>query len=146
MYSIALVPRYIKWKMLSVSRPKTLLFLQLLTAFITMSAVNVRATSNGFLLVSLVTTRVSLEEVCLPSFEVLNCWLNMVASYLDDENENPLKFSASRFALPSIPLMVFHSLVKSVFWSTVSTKSLHFFPFVHTYTVMDVLIQSWQFM
>ena len=61
-----------------------------------------------FLLVSLVTTRVSLEEVCLPSFEVLNCRLNLVANCLDDENEIPLKViasvSASRFALPSIPL------------------------------------------
>ena len=36
-------------------------------------------------------------------------------------NELPLKviasFSASRFALPSIPLMVLHSMVTSVFWS-----------------------------
>ena len=52
----------------------------------------------------------------------LNCWLNLVASCLDDENEIPLKviasFSASRFALPSITLIVLHSLV--------STKSLHF--------------------
>ena len=55
--------------------------------------------------------------------------LNLVASCLDDENEIPLKvmasFSASRFALPSIPLMVLHSLVRSVFWSMVSIKSLH---------------------
>ena len=91
---------------------------------------NVRAISNGFLLVSLVTTRVSLEEVCLPSFEVLNCWLNVVASCLDDENEIPLKgialFSASRFALPSISLIVLHSVVRSVFWSMVSTQSLYF--------------------
>ena len=60
----------------------------------------------------------------------LNCWLNLVASCLDDENEIPLKviasFSASRFALPSIPLIVLHSLVTSVFWSMVLTKSLHF--------------------
>ena len=53
-----------------------------------------------------------------------------MASCLDDENEIPLKviasFSASRFALPSIPLIVLHSLVTSVFWSMVSTKSLHF--------------------
>ena len=115
MYSIALGPRCFKWKMLSLSGPKALLFLQLLIAFITRSAVNVRAISNGFLLVSLVTTRVSLEEVCLPSFEVLNCWLNLVASCMCDENEIPLKviasFSASRFALPSIPLIVLHSFV-----------------------------------
>ena len=116
--------------MLSLSGPKALLFLERLIAFITRSVVNVCTISNGFLLVSLVTTLVSLEEVCLPSFEVLNCWLNLVASCLDDENEIPLKviasFSASRFALPSIPLVVLHSLVTSVFWSMVSTKSLHF--------------------
>ena len=44
-------------------------------------------------------------------------------------HELPLKvialFSASRFALPSIPLIVLHSLVPSVFWSKVPTKSLH---------------------
>ena len=95
------------------------------------SVVNVRTISNGFLLVSLVTTLVSPEEVCLPSFEVLNCWLNLVASCLDGENEIPLKviasFSASRSSLPSIPLIVLHSLVTSVFWSMVSTKSLQFF-------------------
>ena len=49
---------------------------------------------------------------------------------MDDENEIPLKvmasFSASHFALPSIPLIVVHILVRSVFWSMVSTKSLHF--------------------
>ena len=128
MYSMALGPRCFKWKMLSLSRPKALLFLQLLIAFITSSVVNVCTISNGFLLVSLVTTLVSLEEVCLPSFEVLNCWLNLVASCLDDDNEIPLKviasFSASRFALPSIPLIVLHSLARSVFWSMVSTVSI----------------------
>ena len=148
MYSIALGLRCFKWKMLILSGPKALLFLQFLIAFITRSAVNVRAISNGFLLVSLVTTRVSIEEVCLPSFEVLNSWLNLVASCLDDENEISLKvitsFSASGFALPKIPLTVFHSLVRSVFWSMVSTVS-QFFPFVHTDTVLDVFIQSWQF-
>ena len=116
--------------MLTLLGPNALLFLQLLIAFITRSVVNVRTISNGFLLVSLATTLVSLEEVCLPSFEVLNCWLNLVASCLDDENEIPLKviasFSASRSSLPSIPLIVFYSLVRSVFWSMVSTKFLHF--------------------
>ena len=144
MYSMALGPRCFKWKMLSLSGPKALLFLQLLIAFITRSVVNVCTISNGFLLVSLVTTLVSLEEVCLPSFEVLN----LVASCLDDENEIPLKViascSASRFALPSIPLIVLHSLVTSVLWSMVSTKS-QIFPFVHTDAVLDGFIQSWQF-
>ena len=104
MYSIALGWRCFKWNMLSLSGPKALLFLQLVISFITRSVVNVCTISNGFILVSLVTTLVSLEEVCLPSFEVLNCWLNLVASCLDDENEIPLKviasFFASRFALP----------------------------------------------
>ena len=76
-------------------------FVRLLIAFITRSVVNVSALSNGFLLVSLVTIRVSLEDVCLPSCEVLNCWLILVASCLVDENELPLKvitsFSASCF-------------------------------------------------
>ena len=128
-YSIALGPRCFKWKMLSLSG--ALLFLQLLIAFMTRSAVNVRAISTDFLFVSLVTTWVSLEEICLPNFEVLNCWLNLMDSCLDDETEIPLKviasFSASRFALPSITLIVLCSLVRSVFWSMVSTKSLHFF-------------------
>ena len=38
------------------------------------------------------TTLVSLEEVCgMSSFEVLNCWLNLVASCLDIENETKRK-------------------------------------------------------
>ena len=101
MYSIVLGPRCFKRNMLSLSGLKALLFLQLLIAFITMSDVNVRAISNGFLLVSFVTHRVSLEEVCLPSFEVLNCWLNLVAGCLDDENQIPLKVIASFTAINS---------------------------------------------
>ena len=50
---------------------------------------------SRFLFVSLVTNRVSLEEVCLPSYDVLNCWLNLAASCLDDENEIPFKVIAS---------------------------------------------------
>ena len=130
MCSMALGPRCFKWKMLSLSGPKAVLFLQLLIALLTTSVVNVCAISKDFLFVSLVTNRVSLEEVCLPSFDVLNCWLNLAAICLDDENELPLKiiasFSASNFALLSIPLMVLHNLVTSVFCSKVSIKSLHF--------------------
>ena len=78
----------------------------------------------------LVTNRVSLEEECLPSFEVLNCFFNLAASCLDNENKIRLKliasFSVVRFALSSIPLIVLHSLVRSVFWSMFSTKSLNF--------------------
>ena len=117
MYSMALGPRFFKWKMLSLSGPKALLFLQPLIALLTRSVVNVCAISKDFPFVSLVTNRVLLEKVCLSSFDVLNCWLNLVASCLDDENEIPLKvissFSASRFALPSIPLIVLHGLVTS---------------------------------
>ena len=130
MYSMALGPIFFKWEMLSLSGPNALLFLQLLIGLLTRSVVNVCAISMDFLFVSLVTNRVSLEEVHLPSFDVLNCWLNLVASCLDDENVIPLKvipsFSASRFALPSIPFIVLHSLVTSDFWSMDSTKSLHF--------------------
>ena len=90
-FHIAGIWRFFKWKMLSLSGPNVLLFLQLLIALVTMSAVKVSAISIGFLLVSLVTNRVSLEDECLPSFEVLNCLLNLAASCLDDENEIPLK-------------------------------------------------------
>ena len=130
--------------------PKALLFLQLLIAFITRSVVNVRTNSNGFLLVSLVTTLVSLEEVCLPSFEVINCWLNLEASCLDDENKIPLKviasFSASRFALPSIPLIVSSPQLGHVCLLVHGfNKVSPFFPFVHTDAVLDSFIQYWQF-
>ena len=95
MYSIAISPRCFKWKMLSLSGPKALLFLQLLIAFITRSAVNVHGLSNGFPHHYLGT----LLKKC-----VLNGWLSLVASYLDDETELSLNaiasFSASRFALP----------------------------------------------
>ena len=91
MYSMALGPRCFKWKMLSLSGPKTLLILQLLIALLTRSVVNFCAISKDFLFVCLVTNRVSLEEVCIPCFDVLNCWLNLAEIGLDDENELPLK-------------------------------------------------------
>ena len=54
---------------------------------------------------------------------------------MDDENGIPLKviasFSVVYFALPSIPLIVLHSLVISVFWSMFSTKSLHLAVYAH---------------
>ena len=86
-------------KMLSLSGPKALLFLQLLIAIITRSAVHACVFSKGFLYVSLVTNWASPEEVCLPSPDVLNCWLNMVASCLGDENELPLKVKEDCFVL-----------------------------------------------
>ena len=87
-------PRFFKWKMLSLSGPNALLFLQLLIVLVTMSAVGT------------------------------------MSSCVDDENKILLKkiasFSAVYFALPSIPLIVLHSLVIFVLWSMFSTKSLHF--------------------
>ena len=49
MYSIALGPRCLKWKMLSLSGPNALLFLHLLIALLTRSTVNVCAISKDFL-------------------------------------------------------------------------------------------------
>ena len=148
MWAIALGPRVFKWKMLSLSGPNALLFLQLLIALVTMSAVKVTAIFIGFLLVSLVTNRVSLEDECLPSFEVVNCLLNLADSCVDDENEIPLKeiasFSAVRFALPSIPLIVLHSMVIYVLWSMFSTKSLRFSRLCSQMRFW-MSIQSWQF-
>ena len=77
MYSMVLGLRFFKWKMLSLSGPKALLFLLILIALLTRSVANVCAISKDFLFVSLVTNWVSLEEVCLPSF--------------DDGNEIPLR-------------------------------------------------------
>ena len=125
--------------MLSLSGPNALLFLQLLIALVTMSEVKISAISIGFL----VTNRVSLEEECLPSFEVLNCLLNLAASYLDDENKILLKeipsFSAgnsfdSSPQLGNICLMV-HVL----------NKISQFLPFMLTDAFLDVFIQSWPF-
>ena len=87
---MSLGPRCFKWKILSLSGPKALLFLQLLIALLTRYMVNVCAFSKDFLFVSLVTNRVSLEEVCLPRFDVLNCWLNMAAmSHVLDKTPEP---------------------------------------------------------
>ena len=141
MYLMALGPRFFKWKMLSLSVPKDLLFLQLLIAPLTRSAPNVCAISKDFLLVSLITNRVSLEEVCLPSFDVLNCWLNLVASCLDDENEIPLKVIASFSAINSFnsypQLGDICLLVQGL------NKISPFLPFVYVDAVLDVIIQSW---
>ena len=149
MYSIALGPKFFKWKMLSLSGLKALLFLQLLIALVTMSAVKVSTIFIGFLLVSLVTKRVSLEEECLPSFEGLSCLLNLAASCLDDENEIPLKeiasFPAVRFALPSIIFDCSPQLDNICLTVHVLNKISLFLPFMLTYAFLDVFIQSWQF-
>ena len=140
MYSIALGPRFFKWKMLSLSGPNALLFLQLLIALVTMSAVKVSAISIGFLLVSLVTNRVSLEEECLPSFEVLNCLLNLAASCVDDENEIPLKEIASFSAVNSFDSSP--QLGNICLMVHVLNKISPFLPFMLTDAFLDVFIQS----
>ena len=135
--------RCFKWKMLSLSRPNALLFLQLLIALLTRSVMNVCAISNDFLFVSLVTNQVSLEEACLPSFDVLNCWLNLAENCLDDENELPLKVIAlfstinSFNGSPQLGDICFLVQGLNIFFP--------FLPFVCVDAVLDVIIQSWQF-
>ena len=61
--------------MLSLSGPNDRVFLQLLIPLVTWSVVNVTPEVKDFLLISLDTNRVSRVEVCLPSFDVVNCRL-----------------------------------------------------------------------
>ena len=56
-------------------RAKSLVLMQFLIPLITWSVVNVTADINDFRFISLDTIRVSREEVCLPSFDVVNCLL-----------------------------------------------------------------------
>ena len=55
--------------------PKALVLLQLVIPVITSYVVNVTTDINDFRFISLDTGRVSREEVCLPSFDVVNCLL-----------------------------------------------------------------------
>ena len=140
MYSLALGPRCFKWKILSLSRPNGLLFLQLLIVLLTSSMVNICAISKDFLFISLVTNRVLLKEVCLPSFDVLNCWLNLAASCPDDEYELPLKVIAHVLLFNGSPqLGDIRFLVQCL------NKISPFLPFVCVDAVLHVIIQSWQF-
>ena len=74
-YSILLDPICFMWKMMSFSGPKARVLLQLLIPLVTWCVVNVTAEVKDFRLISLDTNLVSREEVCLPSFEVVNCRL-----------------------------------------------------------------------
>ncbi len=129
-YAIALSPKCFKWKMLSLSGPKALLLLQLLIALVTWSTVNVVAVSIDFRLTSLDTNRVSGLEEYLPSFEVVNCRLNLSAILFGEDTGVSSKemdsFSAVDCDLPSSSLIVRHSFVEPVLLSSVSTNSLHF--------------------
>ena len=73
-YPIPLDPRCFRWKMLSLSGPKARVLLQLPIPLVTWSVVNVTAEVKDFRLISL-DNQVSREEVCLPSFVVVNCRL-----------------------------------------------------------------------
>ena len=70
-YSFPLDPRCFRWKMLSWPSSKARV-VQPLIPLVTWSVVNVTAEVNNFRLISLDTNRVSREEVCLCSFEVVN--------------------------------------------------------------------------
>ena len=59
--------------MLSLPGPKAQVLLQLLIPLVTWSVVNVTAEVKDFHLISLYTDRVSREEACMSSFEVVNC-------------------------------------------------------------------------
>ena len=61
--------------MLSLSCSKARVLLQLLIPLVTLSVVNDTHVVNNFRLISLDTNRVSREEVCLSSFEVVKCRL-----------------------------------------------------------------------
>ena len=74
-YLIPLDPRCFRWKMLSLSGSNARVLLQLLIPLLTWSVVNVTAQVHDFRLIFLDTNRVSREEACLPSFEVVSCRL-----------------------------------------------------------------------
>ena len=52
---------------------------------LTIAVVNIGAVSGDFFLASLDTYRVSCEEECMPSFDVVNCLLNLLATSFGDE-------------------------------------------------------------
>ena len=61
--------------MLSLSGPKARVLLQLLIPLVTWSVVNVTDEVKDFRFIFLDTNRVFRQEVCLPSFEAVNCRL-----------------------------------------------------------------------
>ena len=56
------------------TEPKALVLLKLIIPLITLSVVNVTADINDFRFISLDTSRISLADVCLPSFDVFMCF------------------------------------------------------------------------
>ena len=75
------------------------------------------------------TWRILLDEECLPSFEVVNWRLKLLAIRLGEvwglHMNVILSFSAVCLDLSSIYLIVRHNLVLSVLWSMLSINSLH---------------------
>ena len=67
MYSVAIGPRFFKWKMPGLSGPNVLLILQLLIALLTRSVVNVCAISKDFLFVALITNGSHLKKCVFPA-------------------------------------------------------------------------------
>ena len=70
-YSIPLDLICFRWRMLCLTGQKARVFLQLLISLVTWSVGNVTDEVNDFRLISLDTNRVSREEVCLSSFEMV---------------------------------------------------------------------------
>ena len=108
-----------------------MVLLQLRIPLITWFVVNDTADINNFRLIFLDTSRVSREEVCLPSFDVVNCLLKqLVICFGEDTTESAkvmVSFPAFGGDLPSIALIVIHSLERHVLWSSVSRNCLHLF-------------------
>ena len=102
-----------------------MVLLQLLNPFITWSVVNVTADIIDFRFISLDTSRVSREKVCLPSFDVVNYLLAICFGEDTCESSKVMdSFSAFGDELPSIALIVLHSLEGSALWPSVSTNCL----------------------
>ena len=72
--------------------------------------------SRDFRFTSFDTWRVLLNEVCLPSLEVVNGRLKLLAISLGE---------VFLGGIASTPFIVRHNLVLSVLWSMLSTNSLH---------------------
>ena len=81
--------------------------------------------------------------MCLPSFDVLNCWLNLAEICLDDENELPLKVIDSFSAINSSK--GYPQLGDICLLVPALNKISQLLPIVCIDAVLDVMIQSWQF-
>ena len=69
----------------SLSGPNALELLHPLIAFLTSSVENCVASVSDFLLVALTVFLVSRDDLWIPSFDVVNCWLNLLAMSLGED-------------------------------------------------------------